>query len=89
MDIGPGESFDAIVTLPPYTSAGAQTDAYGSYNAYSLYDRDYGRNGYLIDGGAGGPWADLAGQHTGMRTEVRVYDPNTTTLTAQTEPNTP
>ena len=89
MDIGPGESFDAIVTLPPYTAAGAQTDNYGSYNAYGLYDRDYGSNGYLIDGSAGGQWANFAGQHTGMRTEVRVYDPNTTTLTAQTEPNTP
>ena len=42
-----------------------------------------------IDGSAGGHWAGFGGQHPGMRTEVRVYDPNTTTLTAQTEPNTP
>jgi FtsP/CotA-like multicopper oxidase with cupredoxin domain len=76
VDIGPGESVDAIITLPPF-SGGTGSDSYGAYDAYPLFDRDFSY-GYLIQG---------SNEHTGMRTEVRVYAPGT--IPTQTEPNTP
>jgi hypothetical protein len=74
LNIGPGESFDAIITAPA-SSGSSGTDAFGAYDAYPLYDRGY-RDGYQIAG---------TSDHTGMRTEVRIYGPSSS-LPAQTLP---
>ena len=74
VEIGPGETVDALINLPA-TGGATGADSYGPYRAFPLYDRDYA-NAYKI---AGSP------DHAGMRTEIRVYS----SLPAQGEPNTP
>jgi FtsP/CotA-like multicopper oxidase with cupredoxin domain len=74
IDLGPGESADLIVTAPA-SSGSSGSDAYGSYDAYPLYDRGL-RNGYQLAGST---------EHTGMKTELRVYGPGSS-LPAQSLP---
>jgi FtsP/CotA-like multicopper oxidase with cupredoxin domain len=77
LSMGAGESFDVIFVAPGF-QAGAVThaDAFGTYNTYMLYDRNYKRSNNLAAGGFGG-----------QATEVRVYGPGNT-LPIQSIPNT-
>jgi FtsP/CotA-like multicopper oxidase with cupredoxin domain len=73
VEIGPGESSDALFTAPPFTG-GTGTSGHG-YDTYLLYDRNLA-------------YADNAGDPAspgGMLTEVRVFPAGT--LPAQTQPN--
>ncbi len=72
--LGPGESADAIITTPGSSSGSGGSDEFGSYDLYPFYARDYA-NAYLLPNG----------EHSGQRTEVRVYSPGT--LGPQTTPN--
>ncbi|MBD3783064.1 MAG: multicopper oxidase domain-containing protein [Micrococcales bacterium] len=47
LNIGPGESYDVIVTAPPKTGS-------GDYDTYFLYNRSFSRSNNLADGGFGG-----------------------------------
>jgi FtsP/CotA-like multicopper oxidase with cupredoxin domain len=77
LNIGAGESFDVIFTAPAFSAtAPVSSDAYGSYNTYMLYDRNYKRSNNRAPGGFGG-----------AATEVRVYGPGNT-LPTQYIPNT-
>jgi hypothetical protein len=64
VDVGPGESRDVIFTAPAYRAElpGGTDPAYGPYNTYLFYDRDY-----QASANAGGPGPG------GMVTEIRVY----------------
>jgi len=77
LDMGAGESFDAIFTAPTFDAANVSGQDVLSrpYNTYMLYNRAYLRSNNLADGGFGG-----------QATEVRVYAAGT--LGAQTIPNT-
>src|SRR6185295_202557 len=78
--IGPGESYDAIFTAPPFNAAAA-TAAGTPYNTYLLYNRNYAQ---LANGGASA--ADGMG---GQTTEVRVYPATgSTARPKQVRPNT-
>jgi FtsP/CotA-like multicopper oxidase with cupredoxin domain len=58
LNIGPGESYDAIFTAPPF-SGGSGSSGNG-YDLYMLYNRNYSRS-------------NQAGSFGGQATEVRVY----------------
>ena len=47
LNIGPGESYDVLVTAPPKIGTGA-------YDTYYLYNRSFARSNNLADGGFGG-----------------------------------
>jgi FtsP/CotA-like multicopper oxidase with cupredoxin domain len=72
LNIGPGESYDAIFTAPTF-SGGSGSSGVG-YDVYMLYNRNYTRSNNLAPGGFGG-----------QATEVRVYPGNT--VAAQAYPN--
>ena len=73
IEIGPGEAADVIITMPA-SSGGTVPPSGPAYDAYPLFDRNYA-DGYLT----------TAGDHAGLRTEVRAYPPGT--LSPQTTPN--
>jgi hypothetical protein len=76
VEIGPGESVDAIFTAPAFDPrAPLFSDARGQYNKYLFYNRQYA---HLNNAGGSGPG--------GQMTEIRVYRAGT--LAAQTAPNT-
>ncbi len=62
VEVGPGESRDVIVTMPPLTNPDPDT----GYQVFRLYDRNYA---YLNNGGDGG--------YGGQMTEVRLYPTGT------------
>ena len=72
VNVGPGESTDAIFTAPPFDASKATPDG---YNVYLFYNRNYNR---LSNGGHSG--------YGGAMTEIRVYPENQ--LPAQIGPNT-
>ncbi len=71
LNIGPGESYDAIFTAPAF-SGGSGTSGQG-YDTYMLYNRAYQRSNNLADGGFGG-----------AATEIHVYASG---VAAQQNPN--
>jgi hypothetical protein len=60
LNIGPGESYDAIFEAPAF-SGGSGSSGQG-YDTYLLYNRNYTRSNNLAPGGFGG-----------QTTEVHVY----------------
>jgi hypothetical protein len=54
-----GESFDVIITAPPFTGGDGSSGA--GYDVYMLYNRAYTRSN------------NLAGGFGGQATEIRVY----------------
>ncbi len=74
LNIGPGESYDALFTAPPY-SGGSGSSGLG-YDTYLLYNRNYTRSNNLAPGGFGG-----------QATEVHVYPTTGGPLGPQLYPN--
>ena len=72
LNIGPGESYDAIFTAPTF-SGGAGSSGQG-YDTYMLFNRNYQRSNNKAPGGFGG-----------QATEIRVYPPGG--VAPQTNPN--
>jgi FtsP/CotA-like multicopper oxidase with cupredoxin domain len=60
INIGPGESFDAIFTAPAFSGGGGSSGL--GYDVYMLYNRNYTRSNNLAPGGFGG-----------QATQIRVY----------------
>ena len=74
VNVGPGESYDTIFVAPAFDpTAAVATDAFGSYNTYVLYNRNYSHSDNLAN-------SDLGGQAT----EIRVHASG---VPAQTMPN--
>jgi hypothetical protein len=68
-----GESFDVIVTAPPFSGGSGSSDL--GYDLYMLYNRAYTRSN------------NLGGGFGGQATEIRVY-PLSASIPPQTVPNT-
>ena len=74
VNLNAGESFDVIITAPPFTGASGSSGA--GYDLYMLYNRNFLRSNNLAGGGFGG-----------QATEIRVY-PASQNIPPQTVPNT-
>ena len=68
-----GESFDVIITAPPYTGGNGSSGQ--GYDIYMLYNRNFLRSN------------NLGGGFGGQATEIRVY-PTSAAIPPQTVPNT-
>ena len=76
VNVGPGESYDCLFTAPAFDATAALvagTDAFGPYNTYVLYNRNYQHSDNLANNDFGG-----------QATEIRVH---ATGVTPQTLPN--
>ena len=62
LNIGPGESYDALFTAPPFSGGSGSSGA--GYDTYMLFNRSYQRSNNLAPGGFGG-----------QATEIRVFPP--------------